>query len=72
MVNVNKLRGRIVEKGLTIEQVAKKLGVNASTVYRKLANNGEGLTVGDANRLCKILELTGAEATAIFFSQVVA
>ena len=31
MVNVNKLKGKIVENGLTIGTLAKKLGIDRST-----------------------------------------
>lgn len=71
MVNVNKLRGKIVERGLTIEDVAEAMGINRSTLYRKLQmpNN---ITIGEANAICKILNLTSKEAIDIFFSSDVA
>lgn len=72
MVNVNKLKGKIVEKGMTVEQLARKMGVNKSTIYRKLNNAGETFTIKDANLICSILGLTGQEAAGIFFNQYVA
>ncbi|KZR60427.1 helix-turn-helix domain-containing protein [Pseudobacillus badius] len=72
MVNVNKLKGKIVEKGLTIGLLAKKIGVDRSTLYRKISNNGESFTIKDANLICQALDLTPREATDIFFTQVVA
>lgn len=72
MVNINKLKGKIVERGMTIKDVADRMGVNESTVYRKISDDGRTLTVKDANMLFEILELTTEEATAIFFSQHVA
>ena len=72
MVNINKLKGKIVERGMTIKDVADRMGVNKSTVYRKISDDGRTLTVKDANMLFEILELTTEEATAIFFSQHVA
>ncbi|MGJ0847473.1 helix-turn-helix domain-containing protein [Tissierella praeacuta] len=72
MVNINKLKGKIVEKGLTIEKLAEKIGVDKSTLYRKIGNEGEAFTIKEANLICEILELNGKEATEIFFSQIVA
>jgi len=72
MVNINKLKGKIVENGLTVEALAEKLGVDRSTLYRKLNAEGETFTIKDANMICKALELNIHEATAIFFSQYVA
>ena len=72
MVNVNKLKGKIVERGMSVEELANKIGVDKSTLYRKLNQSGETFTIREANLICKILELNGDEATAIFFSQYVA
>lgn len=72
MVNINKLKGKIVEKGFTVGKLAKKIGIDRSTLYRKMSNNGESLTIRDANLICDALDLTPQEATDIFFTQVVA
>ena len=72
MVNINKLKGKVVEQGMTIEELARKIGVNKSTLYRKIRNKGETFTIKEANLICKALNLSGQEATAIFFSNHVA
>jgi transcriptional regulator with XRE-family HTH domain len=72
MVNVNKLKGKIVENGLTVEKLAEQIGMDRSTLYRKLNNAGETFTIREANLICRVLNLTGTEATAIFFSNYVA
>lgn len=72
MVNINKLKGRIVEKQLTIEKLAGKIGLDRSTLYRKISNDGETLSIREANLICKELGISGREATEIFFSQHVA
>ena len=36
MVNVNKLRGRMVEQEVNADKMAELLGINRSTFYRKL------------------------------------
>ena len=52
MVNVNKLKGKIVERGLNVERVAKSLKMNKSTLYRRL-EDGSQFTVGEVQALCK-------------------
>ena len=34
MVNVNKLRGKIVENGMSVEKLAGAIGVDKATIYR--------------------------------------
>lgn len=71
MVNVNKLKGRIVECGITVAELADKIGVDPSTLYRKL-NNAESFTLKDADFIVKVLGLSKEDAVSIFFSQYVA
>ena len=72
MVNINKLKGKIVENGLTIEKLADNIGIDRSTLYRKINNNGETFTIKEADLIVNALNLTAEEAKAIFFSQIVA
>lgn len=72
MVNVNKLKGKIVEKGFKITELAEMIGIAPSTLYRKLGNNGTALTIKEADMIVKSLNLTSAEANSIFFSQLIA
>ena len=67
-VNVDKIHGRIRELKTNVVEVAGKMGIDKSTLYRKLANNGAGLTVKDAQQLVDILQLTDEDALQIFFS----
>lgn len=72
MTNVNKLKGKIVENGMTISDLAEKMRMDKATLYRKLGNNAGTLSVNEANAIVSILGLTAEEAMAIFFSQFVA
>jgi len=63
----NLLKGKIVEKGYTVETVADKTGINRATLYRKL-NNFEKITIGEAKKIANALRLTPKEATEIFLS----
>ena len=72
MVNVLLLKGKVIEKGFTLEKIAEKIGIDRSTLSRKLSNSGEDFTIKQADSIVNILKLTPNEATAIFFSQFVA
>ena len=72
MVNVDKLRGAIVERRMNIDQLADAIGADRSTLYRRLNTNGESFTIKEADSIAKVLSLTGKEAAAIFFAQFVA
>lgn len=66
MVNTNKLRGAIAEKRLTQRYVATKMGIGMTTFYRKMK---VGVFSSDEMyKLKNILELTNADAIAIFFA----
>jgi predicted transcriptional regulator len=66
-VKLNKLKAKIVEKGMNVEALADMIGVERSTLYRKL-NNFEKITIGEAQKMKEALEMTDAEATDIFLT----
>lgn len=70
MLDAQKLKGKIIEKGKSVESISRDIGINPSTFYRKLNNNT--FEINEADKIVSILALTGAEASAIFFSQFVA
>lgn len=61
----NKLKGKIVEKGMNVEQVAEMIGIDKATFYRKL-NDFDKFTVGDVTKIKDVLCLSTQEACAIF------
>ncbi len=71
MVNVNKLRAKIVENGINIEALANMSGINKATIYRRL-NQPDEITIEEADKLVKVLNIDANEALAIFFTQYVA
>ena len=68
MVNINKLRGKIVERGLNVPEVAKRMGMDKATLYRRFAD-GDTFTLGEVSKITEILGLSHEEAVAIFISQ---
>lgn len=69
MVNVNKLRGAVVEHGFTMESLANSIGMDRATLYRKIANNGENFTLKEVDGIVRALSLTPDEGMRIFFAQ---
>lgn len=72
MVNINKLRGKIIENGLSVKELADNLEMDRSTLYRKMNSEGDTMTISDAEKISKILNLTLEEVNSIFFSNFVA
>ena len=72
MTNVSILKGKIVEKNVTQEAVADDIGMDRSTFYRKMKNEGKQFTVEEIQKLRKILELSNDDIIKIFFTQEVA
>lgn len=68
-VDINRLKGKITEKGFTGKKLACGLGINESTYYRKQGSGGSSFTVGEVLGMIDLLELTSDEAASIFFAQ---
>lgn len=66
MVNTDKLRGKIRENKLSIEAVAEKIGMNPSTLYRRLNGGGGAFTIGEADEIASLLNLSADELNKIF------
>lgn len=52
---------------LTVEEIAKKLGVNATTVYRKISGESD-FTLSELKTLKRILGLSNDDVDRIFFN----
>lgn len=65
-MNINKLKGKMVEKQVNVRTLATMIGAERSTLYRKF-NNAERITVGEAVKIKSALGLSDAEACSIFF-----
>ena len=66
-MNILKLKGKMVETELTVEALAAKIGVDKSTLYRKM-EFGEKFTVGEARKIKDVLSLSNDDVMSIFFS----
>ncbi len=72
MQNIDKLRDIMSKKSVSVNELAKKINIDASTIYRKLQSDGEKFTIGEANQIVEALELSETEAMSIFFASFVA
>lgn len=66
-MKLNKLKAKIVENGMNVEAVADAIGIDRSSMYRKL-NNFDKITIGEATKLKECLNMTNEEASDIFLS----
>ena len=66
-MKLNKLKARIIEKGMSVEALADAIGKERSTLYRKL-NNFEKITIGEAAKIKTVLGMSDADAIDIFLS----
>lgn len=66
-MNINKLKGKIREKGLTYKMLAKKIGIGLTSMNYKI--NGKNLfNQEEMKKLKEALRLTDNETIDIFFS----
>lgn len=72
MVNIRKLKAKLVEKDISIIELANILSIDKSTVYRKLNKSGDSFTVKDVEKIAKALSLTYDDINHIFFTNIVA
>lgn len=66
-MNIPKLKGKMVEEGYSVDTLATEIGIDRSTLYRKL-ESVEKFTIREAQKIKEVLHLTNNEASAIFFN----
>lgn len=66
-MNVQMLKGKIVEACTTQEAIADTIGMNRSTFYRKMKNMGNTFTVEQMKKMVDAIPLSTEEAINIFF-----
>ena len=72
MINSKELKRRIRLGGFSIPDIARHLNINTSTFYRKMNKGGDGFSVGEAQKIANLLNLTYEEVNSIFFGTEVA
>lgn len=66
--NYSKLLGRLKECGLTQEELAKKIGVNKSTLSAKI-NNQFSFSAKEIDSICRELDISNSEIGRYFFAK---
>lgn len=73
MVKTKEIKAQMQRVGITQAKLAEQLGMNASTLNRKINNEeGENLTVKEADRMATILFIPRDMLAGIFFAESVA
>lgn len=67
--NMNLLKGKLKERGITQQELACKIGMDPSTLSRKFASDGLKFTVGEMHEIATTLELSATECKSIFLFQ---
>ena len=67
MVDTKRLKEEILDYRINIETMAKRMGMDRATLYRKLKGEVSEFTVSEADRIIKELELSPKELMDIFF-----
>ena len=67
MVNTNKLKAKMVERGMNVEDLAKFTGIAKATIYRRFKNPSD-ITIEEADKLASTLDMNTDETRAIFFA----
>ncbi len=68
MLAVNKLKGKVAEQGLTLTALAKEIGLDYSSLYRRLEGQ-VSFTVSDVEKITKVLHLRDEDIVNIFFAK---
>ncbi len=67
MFHANELRAELVRRELSVEDVAKQMGIDKTSLYRKLKGDSEFLRI-EIEKLVNILQLNGEDVLRIFFT----
>lgn len=65
-MRVDMLRQKIKDSGKTSDEIAAEIGINRSTYFRKMAENGEKFSIQEVRRLVKALGISYEDAIRIF------
>ena len=67
-MNVYLLRAKMYERKMSVSALSESIGIDASTFYRKVNEDGKKFTVAQARAMASLLKLTPEETREIFFS----
>ena len=65
--NINKLKGKITESGLSADSFASKLGLCRITVSKKISKENSDFSISESLKIKEILNLSTNDYLDIFF-----
>lgn len=65
-MNVIKFKIKLIENNLGVCDLAEKIGVNKSTLYRKINGKGDKITIKEVNKIAGILNMSKEDIIDIF------
>lgn len=68
MLNILKLKGKVAENDMNMTRLAKAIGMNKDTLYRRISNEGQNLRLDDVRNICDVLHLDFDDACRIFMN----
>jgi hypothetical protein len=71
MVNINKLRASMVERGINVDLLSVETGIPKDRLYRRF-KNPEEITIEEADAIITALKTDCNGAISIFFTQLLA
>lgn len=66
ILNVDKFKGKVVEKGFTLGTFCDAVDIPRTTLYRRLTKGGDDFTIGEVKKIVNGLNLSNTEAIEIF------
>jgi transcriptional regulator with XRE-family HTH domain len=69
-MNSNKLKARMVERGINGQTLSREIGISESAFYRKMNGTSE-FTQGEIKAIAQALEMDTESMLAIFFADEV-
>ncbi len=68
MFKRNEFRAEVVRRGMTIDDVAKAIGINPASLHRKM-NGTSDFYRGEIETIVHLLNLSGDDVLRIFFAK---
>lgn len=73
MIRSNEIKAQMKRKGIIQSELAKRIGINPSTLNRKINDvDGNKMTISEAARMCRELDLPREKVADIFFAEELA
>lgn len=58
---MNKLKAKVVENGMSMDELSRAVGISRDTLYRRLSSGAGSFRVAEAKKISEVLHLTSEE-----------